>query len=153
MIYDVPEVGKIEIKTLVLDLNGTLSIKGVISDVTREKIKELLEKGVNVILFTGDQRGTALNLCDELGINFIRCKNSAEKKEAMKKFNKETTASIGNARIDIGTFEESRISVATVQAEGIHTGIISHVDVIVPSIEDALDFFLDKDTFAATMRT
>jgi soluble P-type ATPase len=44
------------------------------------------------------------------------------------------------------------LSVATLQAEGIHTGIIPYVDIIVPNINDALDLFADANTMAATMR-
>ncbi len=152
MKYDVPEVGLIEIKTIILDLNGTLSINGNISDLTKEKIKLLTKAGVKIVLFTGDQRGTAESLCNEIGIEFHKAKSSKEKGDLASKFNHETTAAIGNARIDIGTFENAKISVATLQDEGIHTGIIDHVDVIVPSIESALDLFLNEDTFCATMR-
>jgi len=152
MKYKISEVGEIEIKNIVLDLNGTLSVKGKITKKAEDKIKELNEKGFNIILFTGDQRGTAEQLCGKLGINFMKCKSSDEKAKAMKNFKKDETASIGNARIDIGTFENSRISIATLQSEGIHTEILKYVDIIVPSIEDAFDLFLDKNNLGATMR-
>ena len=64
----------------------------------------------------------------------------------------EETAAIGNARIDMGTFKQAKVSIATLQAEGIHTEILEHVDIIVPSILDALNFFLDEHTFSSTMR-
>ena len=152
MKYNVPEVGEIEIKNIVLDLNGTLSVHGKIPDGVKERLSSIKKIGIDVVLFTGDMRKTAKDLCEDLGISFVKCKNSQEKEKAMSKFNPETTAAIGNARIDIGTFKKARVSVATLQAEGIHAGIVKHVDVIVPSINDALDFFIDKNTFSATMR-
>lgn len=153
MIYNVPEVGEIEINTIVLDLNGTLSVNGSIPNGVKEKLSKLKEMGIAIILFTGDQRGTAKDLCEEYGIEFIRTKSGKEKEQAMEKFDPETTAAIGNARIDIGTFKHAKVSIATLQSEGIHANILSHVDVVVPSINDALDFFIEKNTFAATMRT
>jgi len=75
-----------------------------------------------------------------------------EKEEAMKNLNSQTTAAIGNARIDIGTFKHAKLSIATLQSEGIHAEILKYVDVVVSSINDALDFFIDKNTFSATMR-
>lgn len=150
--YDVPEVGEVTIKTVILDLNGTLSINGTISDRTKELLKELTKREVEIVLLTGDQRGTAKALCSELDISFVRCKNSAEKSEASKRFDKNTTAAIGNARIDIGTFENAIVSIATLQAEGIHAEIIPYVDIIVPTIENALEILLDPNSFAATMR-
>lgn len=152
MKYNVPEIGEIEIKTIVLDLNGTLSVNGDISQQTKEKIDLVTKEGVKIILFTGDQRGTAESLCKEIGVEFHRAKSSKEKAELSEKLDYETTAAIGNARIDIGTFKNAKVSVATLQSEGIHVGILAHVDVIVPSIEDALDFFLNENTFCATMR-
>jgi soluble P-type ATPase len=64
----------------------------------------------------------------------------------------ETTAAIGNARIDIGKFKHAKLSIATLQSEGIHTGILPYVDIIVPNINDALDLFIDSDALIATMR-
>ena len=152
MKYTVPGTGEMVINTIILDLNGTLSVNGQISDDAKKLIKEIKTKGVEIVLFTGDQRGTADSLCSELGITFQKCKNSQEKAAASKKFPKETTAAIGNARIDIGTFENAIVSIATLQAEGIHTGILAHVDIVVPSIENALELFLDADSFASTMK-
>ena len=152
MKYTVPGTGEMVINTIILDLNGTLSVNGQISDDAKRLITELKTKGVEVVLFTGNQRGTADRLCSELGITFQKCKNSQEKAADSKKFPKETTAAIGNARIDIGTFENAIVSIATLQAEGIHTGILAHVDIVVPSIENALELFLDADSFASTMK-
>ena len=77
---------------------------------------------------------------------------SAEKSAQMQQFDKNKTAAIGNARIDIGTFENAVLSIATLQAEGIHTGILKHVDIIVPSIDDALQLFLDQKSLEGTLR-
>jgi len=153
MIYSIPEIKDIEINTIVLDLNGTLSVNGVIPEDVKEALKELKDRGFRILLFTGDQRGTAANLCADLGINFVKCRNAYEKEQAFHdKCSLEKTAAIGNARIDIGTFKQAKISIATLQAEGIHAGIIEHVDVIVPTVLDALNFFLDEHTLCATMR-
>ena len=152
MKYNVPEVGEIEIKTIILDLNGTLSVNGKIPDGVKERFEKLNNLGIKVVLFTGDQRGTATDLCKEYGISFVRCKSGSEKEAAMKDYDTETTAAVGNARIDNGTFKHAKVSIATLQSEGIHADILNNVDVIVPSINDALDFFIDSDTFSATMR-
>lgn len=152
MKYKVPELGEIEINTIVLDLNGTLSVNGKIPNGVKERIQQIKSLGIKVILFTGDQRGTASELYKEYRIDLVRTKNGLEKEEAMKNLNSQTTAAIGNARIDIGTFKHAKLSIATLQSEGIHAEILKYVDVVVSSINDALDFFIDKNTFSATMR-
>lgn len=152
MKYDVPGVGIIEINTIVLDLNGTLSVCGEIPEGVKEKIDILRKKGCTFILFTGDQRGTAKEICSDLGIKYEVAKNAQEKEGLFRTLDAETTAAIGNARIDIGTLKLAKVAVGTLQAEGMHTGIIPYVDALFHSIGDALDFFIDPDIFKATMR-
>lgn len=152
MIYKVPGEGEIELDTIILDLNGTLSVNGKIPEGVRERLQKLNDLGFKVILFTGDQRGTADELTRSLGISFNKTKDTAEKEAAAKLLNNGKTVAIGNARIDIGTFKEARLKICVLQAEGMHTGILPLIDVIFTSINDAFDFLIDSDTFAATMR-
>lgn len=152
MKYNIPEVGFIEINTIVLDLNGTLAVKGKIVEGVRSRIAKLKDMGINIVLFTGDQRGNAENLCNELGIDLKKAVSEKEKEQFFLELDIEKAAAIGNARIDIGKFEHAKLSIATLQAEGIHTGILQHVDIIVPSINDALDLFIDSNSLEATMR-
>ncbi len=152
MIYNPPGKGKITLDTIILDLNGTLAIEGNLVDVVIKRIEKLKTLGFKIYLFTGDQRGNAVIQAKKLGIDVVITKNTQEKALASKKFNKNTTVAIGNARIDIGTFENSRIRIATLQKEGIHREILEHVDIIVPSINDALDLLINVDSFNATMR-
>ncbi|MCZ4695317.1 hypothetical protein DWB61_10815 [Ancylomarina euxinus] len=152
MIYDVSGVGVIEIDTLIVDSNGTISIKGEIVPGVIEKIHQLQSHGVNVVMVSADQRGTANHLARVSGMTYYEASNAREKEDILLSLGSKNIASIGNARTDIGLFVQSKVSIATLQAEGIHKDIIDHVDVIMPSIIDALDFFLDSDTFIATMK-
>jgi len=68
MKYKVPELGEIEINTIVLDLNGTLSVNGKIPNGVKERIQQIKSLGIKVILFTGDQRGTASELYKNTGL-------------------------------------------------------------------------------------
>jgi len=152
MKYDIPQIGVIEINTIVLDFNGTLSVRGKIVDGAKERLATLKKLGINIILFTGDQRGNALDLCNELDIELKKTVNQKEKEQFFLELDTEHSAAIGNARIDNGKFRHAKLSIATLQAEGIHTGIIEHVDIIVPNINDALDLFIDSNSLKATMR-
>ncbi len=152
MIYNIPKGETIEINTIVLDLNGTLTVKGKLEDSTIELIKQLQNKGFRLVLISGDIRGTAKSIAYELGIELFLGASSDKKAAQMQQFDKNKTAAIGNARIDIGTFENAILSIATLQAEGIHTGILKHVDLIVPSIDNALQLFLDKKSLEGTLR-
>lgn len=152
MKIEIPKADSIEINTIVLDLNGTLSVNGIVASTTKELIKKLKTLDYKIVLISGDIRGNAKTIAEELDIDLFLGATSSEKAEQMQQFNKETTASIGNARIDIGTFINAKISVATMQAEGIHTGILKYVDIIVPSIDDALNLFINPKSLAGTLR-
>ena len=152
MIFDVPNVGRIELKTIVLDLNGVLSVKGEVPPGVKSRINQLKKLKYNLVLLSGDVRGTAKKIAQMLGIKVIICQNAAEKKKAIKKLHPSTCAAIGNARIDIYTLKLARVSLLTLQAEGIHAETIKHADLIVPSINDALDLLMDKLSFSATMK-
>ncbi len=41
MIFNIPEGEPIEINTIVLDLNGTLAVKGIVAEKTKFLIREL----------------------------------------------------------------------------------------------------------------
>jgi soluble P-type ATPase len=152
MIIEIPNSNSIEINTIILDLNGTLSINGIISAETKSLIKQLKKFNYKIVLISGDIRGNAQNIATELEIDLLLGKTSEEKAVQMQNFDKNTTASIGNARIDIGTFKNSKLSIATLQAEGIHTQILKYVDIIVPSIENALQLFLNTKSLSGTLR-
>ncbi len=152
MKYNPVGVGEINLDTIILDLNGTLAVGGKIVDGVIPRIKKLQEYGYKIMLFTGDQRGTAPEQARDMDIDVVITKDTIEKSNAAKKYNPSTTVAIGNARIDIGTFENAKVRIATLQKEGIHAGILGHVDMIVPSINDALDLLIDVDAFNATMR-
>jgi P-type E1-E2 ATPase len=152
MIFNLPHGENIEIKTLVLDLNGTLTVHGKVPEGVHEQIDQLRNLGFRIVLLSGDVRGTAKDIAEKIRIELIIAKSADEKEEAILKLEPQTCASIGNARIDIGTFKHARVSILTLQAEGIHAETIQYADIIVPSIQDALSLFIDKKSFEATMR-
>ena len=153
MLIKGPNKEIINIENIILDLNGTLAVNGQVSEKAKQLVVELKQLGYKLVLISGDIRGNAKNVAEELDLDLYLGTNSSEKAKQMQRFDKEKTAAIGNARIDIGTFENAKISIATLQSEGIHSGIINYVDLIVPSIEDALNLFIDVKSLEATLRT
>lgn len=152
MKYNPVGVGEIELNTIVLDLNGTLAVKGELVPGVSERIAKLKEMGFRIVLFSGDQRGNAGKITGDLGIELIKASTTEEKEKETLKLDTKRLVAIGNARIDIGTFKSAALRIGTLQAEGIHTGILPFVDILVPSINDALDLLLDENSFCATMR-
>ncbi|MDD5025895.1 MAG: HAD family hydrolase [Candidatus Peribacteraceae bacterium] len=152
MHFDVPGVGPIDIDTILLDLNGTLRDKkkflvpGVNTRIAR--LREL----VRLILLSGDTRGDAAVLAEELGIEFIRTPTAADKGAIVDRLGAEHCAGIGNGLIDLTMVERARIGIAVLQGEGAHMKTLHAADIVVTSVNDALDFFLDEKSLIATLR-
>lgn len=150
--YEPKGVEPFELNTVILDLNGTLSVNGQVPDGVRERLDKLKALGFKIYLFSGDQRGTAAGIAINLGIELQKATTLEEKAALTNKLDLKHTVAIGNARIDIGTFKPVKLRIGTLQAEGIHVEILKHIDVLTPSINDALDLLLNPDSLCATMR-
>jgi soluble P-type ATPase len=118
----------------------------------KDRIPTLKEKGLRLILFSGDTRGNAQRIAETLGIEFIHTNNGEGKRAAAEKLNPETCASIGNGLIDLKMMEVVKLGIVTLQAEGVHTKTLVAVDIVVPTINDALDLFIDESRLIGTLR-
>ncbi len=151
MKYEIPNYKTIEIHTIILDLNGTLSVGGVLVEGVKERILELKNR-FNFYLFSGDTRGNGQLIADELGINFVKAGTGEEKKAELMKLNPNTCVSIGNGLIDLEITKLAQLGIITLQSEGIHTQTLLAADIVVPTVNDALDLFLDERRLIATLR-
>jgi soluble P-type ATPase len=148
----IPGRETLEIENIILDLNGTLAIGGRLINGVEPRIKRLQKAGLKFILFSGDTRGNAATIAKRLGIELIRTENMNDKARAALKLNPTKSAAIGNGYIDVGKFTAVKLGIAVLQAEGIHTKLFLCSDIIVPSIRDALDLFIDPSRLIATLR-
>jgi len=152
MQYDIPGMGTLTIKTIILDLNGTLSVGGKVPDGVSPRLKKLAAHGFKIIFFTGNTRGDADRLAADLGIEWRLAKNAEDKRDLALTMDPSTCASIGNGLIDLELMKAVRLSIVTLQSEGVHVQTLLVSDIVVPTINDALDLFLDTDRLVATLR-
>lgn len=152
MIYDIPGQGQLEIKTLILDLNGTLSVGGTVPHGVKERLDQLKNKGFKVLFFTGNTRNDADGLAADLGIEWKLAKNTEDKKNLALELEPETCASIGNGLIDLELMKVVKLRIVTLQAEGAHVQTMLNSDIIIPTINDAIDLFIDEQRLIATLR-
>ena len=107
MKYSLKGAGEFDLDTIILDLNGTLAVNGLVDPGVKERVIKLKELGFKILLFSGDQRGNAQTLADDLGIELQRASTTEEKEALTRRVNdlhpSGGVVSIGNARIDIGT--------------------------------------------------
>ncbi len=148
----IPNSNEIELKTLILDLNGTLTVRGVLVKGVSKKLKVLKNKGLKVVLFSGDTRGNGKDISDKLGIEFFVTSTGEEKRIEASKLNPETCIAIGNGLIDTALFRTVKLSIATLQSEGVHVKCLEEADIVVCSILDALDLLIDEKSLVSTLR-
>ncbi len=152
MIFEIPNRDYLDLRTIILDMNGTITVKGKLIKGVAKRLKKLEKLGYRIILLTGDQRKTAEKLCKKLDIDYVVCKDAEEKGTEILSLGPEHCVAIGNARIDIETFKHAKLSILVIEGEGIHAETIPFCDIIVKSINDALDIVIDKDSLIATMK-
>jgi len=152
VVYDIPGQEKLEIKTIILDLNGTLSVAGTVPEGVKERLDSLKAKGFNVLFFTGNTRNDADDLAQKLGITWKLAKTAGDKANLARELGPDTCASIGNGRIDLELMKTVKLRIVTLQAEGVHVKTLLASDIVIPSIIDALDLFIDEQRLVATLR-
>jgi len=152
MEFNIPGTGSIEIGTIILDLNGTVTVNGRIVRGLKRRLKRLKKKGIRVIILSGDTRGNASRVADRLGIELIKAATQDEKEKAVLKLDPSTCASIGNGLIDAKTIECVQLGIVTMQSEGVHVQTLQAADIVVPSVIDALDLFIHEKRLVATLR-
>src|SRR3989338_11023137 len=136
MKYNVPGIGELELHTIILDLNGTLSVGGEIVDGVKERLQRLKELGYKILFFTGNTRGNADKLAEQLGLEWILAEDGEAKKREVLKLQPETCVSIGNGLIDMELMKVVKLRIVTLQAEGVHIQTLLNSDVVIPSIND-----------------
>ncbi|RQD75732.1 MAG: ATPase P [Candidatus Syntrophonatronum acetioxidans] len=155
LFYDIPGRGVLEIRHLVLDLNGTIAFRGKIPESTCRLINELSRR-VEVYILTADTRGKAHNLCSSLKARVCLIEEGREK-EAKAEFVKEKgpgeTIALGNGDNDQLMLETSCLGIAVLGEEGCSTASLLKADMVVKDVDNALEILLDPDTLKATLRS
>ncbi len=154
--FDIPGYNSIEIKNVVFDFNGTIAEDGIINEQTKEKIKELSYKNVNIFIVTADTFGTVAEQSKGLPVKIEIFNNenaSQDKKKIVEKLGCNTTVTVGNGRNDIEMFKNSIISIAVIGKEGCFSKSLLAADIVVNNIIDAIDLLLNNNRLKATLRT
>jgi soluble P-type ATPase len=152
MLYTIHGRDQLEIQTIILDLNGTLSVGGVVPRGVKERLAGLKDKGFKVLFFTGNTRNDADELAAALDIEWRLAKSAEDKRNLALELNPGTCASIGNGLIDLELMKAVKLRIVTLQAEGVHVQTLLNSDIVVPNINDALDLFIDERRLIATLR-
>ena len=150
----VPGRGSHTIEHLILDLNGTISVDGRIVRGVKEKLKGL-SRELEITVVTADTNRNAESLLAGLPVclHTIRENRENEQKLAVVlEKGKDNTVSIGNGCNDVSMLRESAIGICVVGREGASAEALMASDLVVSTINDALDILLKPHRLRATLR-
>ena len=151
----IPGYGKLDLKYLVMDYNGTLAIDGRLIEGVRETLTALSQH-LALYVLTADTFGKAKS-----GLEGIDCTLSilsekdqqAEKLAYVKTLGVTNTVSIGNGRNDQRMLKSSALGIAVILDEGASVETVQAADVVCTSIVSALNLLLNPLRLTATLRS
>ena len=150
----IPGREELQLSHLVLDYNGTIALDGEIIEAIRPRL-EVLAKALSISVITADTHGTAAKKCEGLPLQVLTFPTTQVgdiKAEQCKKL-EGGVACIGNGFNDIQMSDACDLSICVMGTEGCCGALLTHCDIVVKSIEDALDLLIRTDRLRATLRT
>ena len=152
---DIPGFGKLEIRHLVSDFTGTLSVDGRLAEGVRERLERVTAL-LPVHVLTADTFGTArralegvactLRVFEEPGLD-------RRKAEYVRRLGAGGVLALGNGRNDRTLLAAARVGVAVCTAEGCAVETVRAADLLVPSAAAALDLVLEPRRLLAGLRS
>jgi soluble P-type ATPase len=148
---DIPGREPIELAFLLLDVNGTLSDRGVLLDGVDERIRELRER-LDIRLLSADTFATMPLIASDLDVPAQSAASSTDKLAVLHELGPSRCAAIGNGANDVGMLSEAALGIAVIGPEGASSAALAACDLVAPTILVALDLLRDPRALAATLR-
>ena len=150
----IPGREQLTLSHLVLDYNGTVAEDGNIIDGIRPRLAELA-KDLEIYVITADTHGTAAKKCEELPLRVLTFPTTEVGEIKAREVRKLSggVVTVGNGFNDIQMSDAADLSICVIGREGCCGALLTHCDIVVTSIKDALDLLLKTDRLRATLRT
>ncbi|MDK2790933.1 MAG: hypothetical protein PWP15_1442 [Methanothermococcus sp.] len=146
---DIPNYGKIDAKTIVFDMNGTLATDGKVKDDVKNLLQKLSEK-YRIVVLTADTFGTIKEEFKNLNVHIEIIDNTNEKYESSKKYG--PYIGIGNGNNDVEMLKSSELGICVVGEEGASVEALLVSKIVVKDVKDAINLFLNEKRLIATLR-
>ncbi|MBR2483204.1 MAG: ATPase P [Oscillospiraceae bacterium] len=150
----IPGREELTLNHLILDYNGTIAEDGEIIEGIRPRLAELA-KELSIYVITADTHGTAAKKCEGLPLQVLTFPTTEVGRIKAEEAGKLEggVVTIGNGFNDIQMSDAADLSICVIGREGCCGALLAHSDVVVTSIEDALDLLLKTGRLRATLRT
>jgi len=151
----VPGYGKIEIKHLVLDYNGTIARDGLMLPWIKACLTSLAEK-LQVHVVTADTFGNVACQLKDVPVTLSVLppgEQDIAKLAYVKNLGCEHTACIGNGRNDRLMLKDSALGIAVILEEGAAAETLLAADIVFTDVVSALELFINPLRLTATLRS
>lgn len=151
----IPGKGQIQLKHLVLDVNGTLAVDGKILDGVAPQLARLKDH-LDIHLATADTYGQQKSVDQALGLEAFRLSpgNEDQQKAAfVRQLGAVCTAAIGQGANDALMLQEAILGICVLSREGTAASAWKAADILMPDIFSALELFEKPARMTATLRT
>lgn len=143
---------------LVLDVNGTLAMDGLLLPGIAERLVDL-QPLLQIHLLTADTHGRQGEIDRQLGLTAIilpppspTSSQRALKANFVIDLGAANVVAIGNGNNDAGMIEAAGLGIAILGPEGLATGALVAADLVCANADDALDLLRHPNRLRATLR-
>ncbi len=140
---------------LVLDVNGTVSLDGMLLPGVLERA-QALQRVLQIHLLSADTYGRLDTVAAELGVSATRVHRGESESEQKARFvqalRPTTVVAIGSGANDMAMLREAGLGIVVLGKEGLASEALVAADVVAASIQDALDLLLNPKRIVATLR-
>lgn len=152
IVVAVPGQGQLQLKHLLLDVNGTLTDRGRLLEGVQPRIRQL-RSHLDIRLLSADTFGNLDDIADQLGHPMVeRVATGADKAALANELGATECAAIGNGANDEPMLNTVALGIAVLGPEGASPRSIAAADILTPTIGEALDLLAEPKALAATLR-
>ena len=151
---NIPGRGVLTIEHLVMDVNGTLAVDGILVDGVVKRIGALRDR-LTVHLLTADTHGGQRLIDYLLNLQAVRIlpgDEAGQKAEYVRNLDAQRVAAIGQGANDAGMLREAVLGICVMSAEGLAVDSLNAADLLMPDILSALDLFERPLRLIASLR-
>lgn len=134
-----------------LDVNGTLTDRGVLISGVQSRITRLADT-LSVHLVSADTFGTLDQIAHTMPVAPVKVSAGGEKLAVLEKLGAEWCAVIGNGTNDALALAAAALGIVVIGPEGASIRALQAADLVCGSVTAALDLLLDPKALSATLR-
>jgi soluble P-type ATPase len=142
---DIPGRGLLQLRYLVLDVNGTLAVDGSLLEGIIRRISWIRDR-LEVHLVTADTHGLQTIIDRQLNLEAVRLQRGEEalqKEDFIRRLGAESVVAIGQGANDARMLKAAALGICILSPEGASVETLLAADLVVPDIFSAFDL-LDK---------